>query len=423
MIVGALLTSTGCADQIADARTDLAGAAMRGMLADAHAPASLKAFYDERDDKPFWIVDGAVRPEAGQISALARDPDLDGTLKRAASGLPGDLARAELALSQAYAAYVLTRHTVRPVGQTIFPDPARTPPRTELAALREAAGAPSLAAHLRAVERINPLHAELLDAYTSAGALKRTVADDRLDMAVRANLQRLRALPAELGHRYVIVDIPAARLWLYENDRPVDSMRVIVGRPEHPTPLMAATLRYAIFNPYWNVPEDLAQDRFAPMVLREGVDALERQGMEVLSDWSSSATPIDPASVDWPAVAAGRVALRIRQKPGPRNGMGAVKFMMPNKRGIYLHDTPDRGDFAKEQRLKSAGCVRVEAPERLARWLGVRAQGQGPEQRVALETPVPIYLVYRTVAVENGRLVRRPDVYGLDRLVGPASRV
>jgi L,D-transpeptidase YcbB len=126
--------------------------------------------------------------------------------------------------------------------------------------------------------------------------------------------------------------------------------------------------------------------------------------------------------VDWRAVASGQVALRIRQKPGPGNGMGSVKFMMPNKRGIYLHDTPDRGDFRQERRLKSAGCIRVEDAERLARWLGVSAPGRTPEQRVALASPVPIYLVYRTVALENGRLVERPDVYGLDRRAEPASR-
>lgn len=394
---------------------------MRGMLSDAAASSGLKTFYDERDEKPLWIVDGSVRPEAVRIAALAPDPALNGALQQAKSGMPHDLARAELALSKAFAAYALSQHGAGP--PTIFPDPARTPPRTELAALRTAAQASSLEVHVRAVERVNPLYAELRDSYAGSPPLKRTVADDRLEKVVQANLDRLRALPAELGERYVIVDIPAARLWLYENGRPVDSMRVIVGRPEHPTPLMAATLRYAIFNPYWNVPEDLARDRFAPMVLREGVAALERQQMEVLSDWSTSAVPIDPRSVDWAAVADGRVALRLRQKPGARNGMGSVKFMMPNKRGIYLHDTPDRADFAQDRRLKSAGCVRVEDAERLARWLGVSPRGQAPEQRVALASPVPIYLVYRTIALENGRLVRRPDVYGLDRQAERASRV
>lgn len=420
-LVAALLTSTGCADQIADVRTDLAGVAMRGMLARADAPSGLRDFYSERGEEPLWIVDGGLRPEAKLVATLARDHGLNGVLQKAENGMPQDLARAELALSKAFAAYAVAQHGGGP--PTIFPDPARTPPRNELGALRAAAGAPSLEAHLRRVERVNPLYAELLEAYAGSRSLKRTVVDDRLEKVVRANLERLRALPAELGERYVIVDIPAARLWLYENGRPVDSMRVIVGRTEHPTPLMAATLRYAIFNPYWNVPEDLARDRYAPMVLREGVGALERQRMEVLSDWSTSAVPVDPRSVDWPAVAQGRVALRLRQKPGPRNGMGSVKFMMPNKRGIYLHDTPDRADFRHEHRLKSAGCVRVEDAERLARWLGVSARDQGPEQRVALATPVPIYLVYRTVALENGRLVERPDVYGLDRAVEPASRV
>ena len=237
---------------------------------------------------------------------------------------------------------------------------------------------------------------------------------------VEANIARARALPAELGRRYVLVDTAAARLSMFEDGRMVDSMRVIVGRPGEHTPMLAAYVRYAVLNPYWNVPPDLVRRRIAPNVGNLGLSYLEERGYEVLSGFGNDAVPVDPATVDWAAVAAGREEVRVRQRPGPGNMMGSVKFMLSDQLGIYLHDTPDRQLFASDDRRQSSGCIRLEDPRRLGRWLFGRplvAHSDAPELRVDLPEPVPVYVTYLTVAPGENGLVFRDDSYGLDRQV------
>src|SRR5215210_1238217 len=179
------------------------------------------------------------------------------------------------------------------------------------------------------------------------------------------NLERARRLPlATEGHRYILVDVGAAKMYMYEDGRVVDSMKVIVGKEETATPMMAAQMRYASVNPYWNVPPELVISLIAPNVLKQGMTYLKDRRYEVLADWSDEAPAIDPTTVDWPAVAAGRKVIRVRQLPGGGNSMGQVKFMMPNDFGIYLHDTPKKAVFADENRWISNGCIRLEDSNR-----------------------------------------------------------
>lgn len=237
---------------------------------------------------------------------------------------------------------------------------------------------------------------------------------------IRANLERARGLPANLGDRYILVDAAAARLWLYEGGRPVQSMKVVVGRPETATPAMVGMMRYAVFNPYWNVPEDLVRDRIAPRYLREGQAFFDRERLEALSGWGPGAQVLDPRRIDWALVAKGELALRVRQRPGAGNMMGQVKLMLPNDLGIYLHDTPDRALFAQEVRTFSAGCVRLERAMDLAQTLvgasnSRQALQKGVETRVDLPQPVPVYITYLTAVGAQGRDPRfRSDVYGRD---------
>lgn len=239
---------------------------------------------------------------------------------------------------------------------------------------------------------------------------------------IEANLERARALPADPGRRYILVDIAAARLWMYEDGRAVDSMRVIVGKPTEQTPMMAAFVRYAVLNPYWNVPPDLVQRRIAPNVLDQGLPYLRERGYEILSGWSDEAELLDPAEIDWSAVADGERQLRVRQRPGAGNVMGDVKFMMSDELGIYLHDTPDRALFDADDRRLSSGCVRLEDAQRLSRWLFGRAvapRSGAPEQRVDLPEPVPVYITYLTAAPSEQGIVFREDVYGRDADLSP----
>jgi murein L,D-transpeptidase YcbB/YkuD len=216
-----------------------------------------------------------------------------------------------------------------------------------------------------------------------------------------------------------MVNVAAQRLFMVENGQTVDMMRVVVGKPVYPTPMMAALIRYTSLRPYWNVPSDLAAERIVPNVLKGGNAYLRQKGYQVLSDWSEKAKVISPASVDWKAVAAGRKEVRLRQLPGPANSMGDMKFMFPNAQGIYLHDTPQDELFGEAARLFSGGCVRLEAAHRLATWLygkPLKAKGATPEQKVPMTRPVPVYLTYLTAVPSGTELAFYEDIYNKDGL-------
>jgi murein L,D-transpeptidase YcbB/YkuD len=330
-----------------------------------------------------------------------------------------------LELSEAVAAYGADLHRMKSVARPLYTDKAFQP--TELsrrAALETIARGPTLKAGLQSLHRMNPIYAGLRRALAQETALGG--ANVKL---IRANLERARALPVDLGRRYILVDVAAQRLWAYQDGRPVDSMKVVAGKPSDQTPSMVTLVRYAVFRPYWNVPPDLVAASLAPKVLKQGLGYFHGKQLEALSDWTDKARPVNADKVNWRAVASGRQVLRVRQLPGPDNMMGQVKFMFPNQRGVYLHDSPLRGYFAGDERLASAGCVRLEDASRLARWLlgdAVVAQGEGPgppETRVDLPQPVPVYLVYFTALPTERGLSVRKDVYNRDQtLMAQLSR-
>src|SRR5438034_4132723 len=195
-----------------------------------------------------------------------------------------------------------------------------------------------------------------------------------------------------LRGRFVLVDAASARLYMMEDGRVQDSMRVIVGKPETPTPELKSALNYETLNPYWHLTPDLAQTLIAPRVLKDGSAYLTDRGYEVVSGWGPDARVLPPDSVDWKAVAAGTLKVFVRQRPGPANSLGHFKFDLPNGDGIYLHDTPKKELFAQDARNLSHGCVRLEDAQRLARWL----LGTDPpaasvaEENILIPRPVPI---------------------------------
>ncbi|HEU5286604.1 MAG TPA: L,D-transpeptidase family protein [Sphingomicrobium sp.] len=214
------------------------------------------------------------------------------------------------------------------------------------------------------------------------------------------------AVPADFGSpvypkrgRYLLVDAASAKLFMVEDGQVVDTMRVIVGKPDAQTPTIASKIYYATLNPYWNVPADLARKIIAPRVLEKGVGYLKQNGYQVLASFDDGAPEISPREVDWKAVAAGAETVKIRQLPGPGNSMGQVKFGFPNGFGIFLHDTPKKELFAMPERAISNGCVRLEDAPKLARWLLGRdpsaiVASSEPEQHVPLPRAVPIYITY-----------------------------
>jgi murein L,D-transpeptidase YcbB/YkuD len=235
------------------------------------------------------------------------------------------------------------------------------------------------------------------------------------------NMERARRLPApgELK-RHIIVDAGAAKVLMYENSKLVDSMRAVVGANDTQTPMMAALIRYADVNPYWNIPTSLGVKLIAPRVLEQGVKYLTDRKDEVFVDWSKDSPRLDPATIDWQAVKDGTLTLNIRQGPGGGNSMGKIKFMMPNKYGIYLHDTPDKTVFTKDERWVSNGCVRLQDARRLAAWLfGAMPEGRDPnvEERVDLAPAVPVFVTYFTAETTADGVMFRADRYGRDPAV------
>ena len=228
------------------------------------------------------------------------------------------------------------------------------------------------------------------------------------------NLRRFKLLPSDLGERYVIVDLTTQELRMVENGQTVDRMKVVIGKPSTQTPVMAGVLRYTVLNPYWNVPYDLAQDNVARKYLAQGRPYLRRTGFKVLDD---NGNVMDPGAVDWKGAANGDVKITVRQDPGPGNGMGAAKFMFPNSLGIYLHDTPSRALFDQEERMFSAGCIRVEDYARFGSWLHgamPTAPRNAAEQRVDVPDPVPVYVTYFTAVPTETGFDFREDIYGRD---------
>jgi murein L,D-transpeptidase YcbB/YkuD len=183
--------------------------------------------------------------------------------------------------------------------------------------------------------------------------------------------------------------------------------------------MMNAYIRYIALNPYWNSPPDITARRLAPKVVAGGRKYLNEKGYELMSDWSENARVLDPMSVNWKQVVAGQVHVRLRQKPGPANSMGRMKFMFPNKQGIWLHDTPEKEKIEEAGRLQSNGCVRLEDAPRFARWLfngrAPSAKGARPEQKVPLPTLVPIYITYLTAVPSGTSITYFDDFYGRDR--------
>jgi L,D-transpeptidase YcbB len=436
----------------------------------------IAAFYRARGFRPVWVSGSSLRPQAYQLLRTIegtrwRTAELLGAVAAARGGDPHRLTRADLLLTRAYADHV--RELRRPPGRNAmrYIDAGLAPALPSTAAvLAELERAPTPAA-LRSAVRVNPVFdglsrglasyrdrwsrlpqaalppapapealrrrlglardaalpalAARLREFQAAHGLAPTGRADAPTVAalnrgaahferlILANIERARAIPARPGGRYVLVDAASARLWMIEDGRIRGAMRVVVGKRAMPTPVMAGLIRYAVLNPYWNLPPDLIRER-----ARKGARAVRAERLQVLSDWSPQARALDPRRVDWRAVAAGRRFVNLRQTPGPHNMMGRIKFMMPNDLGVYLHDTPHRELLGRADRHLSSGCVRVEDAGRLERWLfagRVPRPAGTPEQRVDLPEPVPVYIAYFTALPTRGGIVFQPDAYLRDQ--------
>lgn len=389
------------------------------------APDEIADVYSTYRPQPIWTRGGLNEAAIAQVAAILERAPFDGfaegpqlaaqiqaAVAPARTGDSAATAALERAVSSAWVRYV--QALKRPTPGMIYAYPVLKPQGSDAASiLLTAAAAPSLQAYLTNTANVNPIYSQLRDtAYAEAQASGNMTPDPRL----LANLERVRSIPAT--GRYLVVDAGSSMLTLYENGQPQDSMKVITGTSELPTPMIASVMYYITYNPYWHAPDHLVRKTIAPNVIHLGLSYFKSHKYSVIDEWSENPTVIDPTTIDWKAAAAGTLHLKIRQGPGPLNSMGILKFPFPNPEDIYLHDTPDHAKFALADRNLSNGCVRVEDAKRLGRWLlgsDPVAPGTDPETRVQLPKGTPIYLTYITAQVKDGKITYLNDLYGWDR--------
>ena len=418
------------------------------------ARGAIAAFYARRSYAPVWVSEnGLTDVGRAALAQLKRAPD-DG-LNLSAFALPHDLgsslepdaiAEAETTIASAVVAYAeqATGSRVVPshVSPLIFARPSIVDPGTALAETAMAAdpakrladfnppqqGYRALRDELKRLDapgvakrRPRALSADLdpdplLGAETDAipRRIKRALNADipaasvspasvRQRAAILANMEMWRWEPRDMGARRIEVNLADFSVAVMEGDRVIHQARVVVGKPETPTPIFSDVMRYVLINPSWRVPDSIIKKE-----MMSKLGALSRRGYEVKS-------------------VGGR--LMVRQLPGDDNALGHFAFMFPNDHAIYLHDTPSKELFDEETRAFSHGCIRVEDPQSLAvlvlgggstGWTDERIDAAigGKERTVFLPRPLPIHIEYFTDFVDEfGEIKERPDVYGLIRKV------
>jgi len=396
------------------------------------AAASVAAFYSNHQTQPLWFRNGVASPAVAQLVSILQRAPFDGfasgpqlaaevqaAAAQAASN-PTSVNSAEQTLSSAWVQYVQAIR--QPTRGMTYVFPVLQPQGTRAdQILLTAAAAPSLEQHLASVSNINMVYAQLRDAaWADAQASGNLTPDAR----ILANLDRVRSLPAT--GKFIVVDSGTQMLTMFENGRPVDSMKIVVGKTEYPTPMIASVMYYIVYNPYWNAPDHLVR-KIAQNYLSMGDKYLKSRGYQVMQDWTAASAVVPSDQVDWKAVASGKTQIRIRQRPQDDNSMGELKFPFPNNLDIFLHDTPHKEYFAKANRNLSNGCVRLEDARRFGRWLlgGASPVAPGTDAEIQVQLPrgVPVYLTYTTAQVRDGKIAYFGDPYRLDPTSGAAKAI
>ena len=251
------------------------------------------------------------------------------------------------------------------------------------------------------------------------------------------NMERWRWLPTDLGSYYVTVNVPEFVLRVMAEGKPVRSTRVVVGKPDTPTPIFSNEMQEIVFNPYWSVPNAIKVEAIRPYITDESggpfgggggwnTTVLKRNNLRI----KIGGREVDPSKLDWNRVDI--KTLDIYQPPSPDNVLGNVKFVFPNKHDVYMHDTPQKFLFPKHVRAESHGCMRVENPNELALTLLQQDQGwtaakvaaaiqNGYDQHVALLHKIPVHITYFTLWVnDDGSISTFGDIYGHDARMAAA---
>jgi murein L,D-transpeptidase YcbB/YkuD len=396
-----------------------------------------RAFYEQRQFLPAWIDGDRTTPQMKELVSQLKYSEAHG-LDPASYGVqefeqarersqtkfegtrfdPKIVPELDAKMTYAYLRYAADLLGWGARAKEVYANWLVEPKKEDLAARLNAAVTDN---HVReTLEELAPTHSQYqgLQAALARERQNPTGHEERLKM----NLERWRWAPRDLGDRYILVNIPAYQLQVMEGDQPRLAMRVVVGKPDTPTPLFSDEMTYVVFSPSWNVPESIIRKELQPRLVNNP-DYLRRMGIEVVG---TSGEEVDPAAVDWEDASA-TAGLRFRQPPGEDNALGGVKFVFPNHFSIFLHDTPSVRFFAKPQRAFSHGCIRVENPVGLAQYLLadqpewtepriVDAMHKDEEHAVTLKHRLPVHIGYWTawVGADGKSVTYTDDPYHID---------
>jgi len=380
---------------------------------------------------PNFFIEGRALDQLSALKGLERADSIDHFFDKWQS--PGrNYAALRIALAQHRAISAKGGWSAVPLGDPIRP--GTTDPRV-----------PAIRARLSLTEGGSQVTAAETQVYNNAlvEAVKRFQASQGLDVdgvigsttivamnvpvqerinSIILAMERLRWMPEDLGQQYLIVNIAGFELRRINAGEVEERMAVVVGKPYHRTPVFSDRIRFLEFNPYWNVPPDIAIKEELP-ALRSNAASRAAQGFEAVR----GDQVVDVRSVDWAGVGAGRFPYQLRQRPGTNNALGRVKFMFPNPHNVYLHDSPAHSLFGRSVRAFSHGCIRLSRPLELAEqvlrvggvkgWTKERFDDCVASTKttgVNLREPLPVHITYLTAWVDDGVANFRQDIYGHD---------
>lgn len=276
-----------------------------------------------------------------------------------------------------------------------------------------------------AVRRFQARHGLATDALVGKATLRalNVPIEKRIDQ-IRVNFERMRDLSGMDENYFILVNIPAFKAAIIRDGERVWRMKVIVGGKDDETPKFRSELKSVVFNPTWSVPRSIATEEFLPDIKRDP-GFFSRGDYEL---YDRDGNRIDPAVIDWNTYSRNNFPFRLVQQPGPRNQLGQIKFMIPNRYSVCMHDTPSRSLFANTNRALSHGCIRIDDPLAFAEvvlrdegWTRAEIDSQiqsGDTKTVALAAPLPVYVVYLTAEIGDLGSVRFfNDVYGRDAAI------
>ncbi len=248
---------------------------------------------------------------------------------------------------------------------------------------------------------------------------------------IKLNIERVKLLKPDNWDTYIMVNVPEFKFRLFENGQKSLEFNVITGRPSWPTPIFSSMMKYITVHPTWNVPDNIARKEEIKRIIRDK-SYLKRHNMVVKRDYSPDSPTVDPSTINWkeylkPEWENKPLPYKIIEQSGPRNALGHVKFMFPNRYSVYMHDTNNKKLFQYQQRAFSHGCMRLQKPLKLLGHLATYYTKQkfdevgtilkGKETKyVNLAQKIPVHIVYLTVYVENGMAHFLSDVYGYDKM-------